>query len=183
MTGEPVPPARGAFGEEPAWGRPFPPAVAPLVQGLERLRERVRERLDQIEALARDRAAVPEQTAETSERERVLHQRLAELEDAQRRQRVEADRWEKERQAAAEQLEHDRRLLAEAWERLEREQVEAPATAHAPPRRTPADRPATAVVRAAIPADHDDPVAQAILKQFQTLRRDVRRNANGPCSG
>ena len=180
MTGEPVPPARGPL-DENRWDRPAPPVTAPLIQGLERLRERIRQRLDQIEALARERAAAPAQGSDQLDRDQEqdeeLRQRRAELDEAQRRLKAEADRWEKERQAVAEQLEHDRRLLAEAWERLEREQVEGRAATTAAARPTPAARPVPTVVRAVVPDEHDDAVAQAILKQFQTLRRDVRRNA------
>ena len=175
MKGGPVPPLKEPHDDEPR-GRPDRPTT-PLIQGLERFRERAQRRLDQIEALARERAGTL--PSEPSDRERELQRRVAELEEAQRRLQVETDRREQERREVVEQLEHDRRLLTEAWERLEREQVEGLSTAHAPARPAPIDRPPPPVVRSAVPSDQNDPVAQAILRQFQALRRDVRRNTNG----
>jgi DNA repair exonuclease SbcCD ATPase subunit len=148
-----------------------------LVQGLERIREALQAKLDQLEAVAREQVAAVSQV--DLEQERELEQRIAGIEEAQRRLRSETERWEKERQTALEQLEHDRKLLAESWQRLEREQLEN----HAPARPAPeSDRVQPVVLRTSA-IDPNDPVTQAILKQFQTLRRDVRRNASGQRRG
>jgi hypothetical protein len=152
-----------------------------LIQGLERLRECVEQRLVRLESVARERAAAP--AHQPSELEQELQHRIAEYEEAQARFRTQAERREQEWRAAVEQLEGDRKLLAEAWERLERERIETPAAAPgtgpgrapaagreaAPPER-PRPRPETAD-----PAQ--DSVTLAILQQFHTLRSDVRRNA------
>jgi hypothetical protein len=128
--------------------------------------------------------------------EPALQQRLAELEEARRQLCAEAQRQEKEWSAALAQLEADRRLLAEAWERLERHRIEGlgsserhPHHPHAPgpgsPRGALAARPhpaAPALAPAPVRSvrsdpDPNNPVAEAILRQFQTLCRDVRCNA------
>lgn len=135
--------------------------TGPAEDALIRLRDVVLRGLDRLEELARRRAASGDAAA--------------------LRARVEA--LEAERDEAFERLEHDRRQLAEAWERLERERVAAlaagrgaaaPAPAVGPP--TPAAEPRPAPRPA---ADGPDPVEQAILRQFQALRHDVRRNAVG----
>jgi hypothetical protein len=155
------------------------------------LRQWVLERLDALEAMARQRPAATPVAGEMVALERTLHQRLAELEEARRQLCAEAQRQEKEWSASLTQLEGDRRLLAEAWERLERQRIEGlgasegPLHSHAqgpgPPRGAPA---ALAPTAARAPArsvasdpDPNHPVAQAILRQFQTLCRDVRCNA------
>lgn len=160
------------------------PDPATLLQGLDRLREFVHQRLDRIETIARDRgAALP---AEPSEREKELRRRIAELEDRQTRLVAEARRREQEWETDLEQLENDRRLLTEAWERLERERIDGAG----PGAGQPAQRSATAapnhhasspppVFRPAVSPESNDVITHAILQQFQALRSDVRRNANG----
>jgi hypothetical protein len=153
-----------------------------LIQGLERLRECFEQRLVRLESMARERVAQP--VPDRTELELKLQQRISEIEDAQVRLRTQAERRDQEWRAALEQLEGDRTLLAEAWERLERERVEGQAAAAPQPTRRAT---AAAAERGAAPArprfDAGDPlndhIAHAILKQFQALRNDVRRNARG----
>ena len=129
----------------------------PAEEALQRLRARVLRGLDRIEALARQRAAGGDVE---------LRARLEEL--------------EAERAEAFERLEHDRRQLAEAWERLERERVAALAAGHGVGPAADVARPPTVPLPAPRPEpDGPDPVEQAVLRQFQALRHDVRRNALG----
>jgi hypothetical protein len=164
-------------------GQPSPPRLA-LIQSLEELRARVHRQLDALETLAHARAQ--HGSSALSEREEQLQQRAIELEHAHMHMKNEAERWERERRTMLEQIEHDRRVLAEAWERLEREQVKnfavpaaasPPATLPSPPLPTtyvgPTPWPAT--LSSAPGRDH--PVTEEVLRQFQSLRRDVRRNA------
>lgn len=174
----------------PASARPAPAAQIPDLQGL---RQWVLERLDSLEAMARQRPAPTPGAGETADLERTLQQRLAELEAARRQLCAEAQRQEKEWSESLTQLEADRRVLAEAWERLERQRIEGlgaseghphPHTqGQGPPRGAPATllhNPAMAPARlVASDPDPNNPVAQAILRQFQTLGRDVRCNAEG----
>jgi hypothetical protein len=157
---------------------------------LERLRERMLERLDSLEMLARGQSSSARATA-TAGLEEDLQRRLAELEEAERRLRAQAERQEQEWSASLARLEEDRRLLAEAWERIERERIEyssaaAPVSrgqghAPAPPGSIPDALPHVGALVTARSAAADSqpfpPVAQAILRQFQTLCSDVRRNA------
>jgi hypothetical protein len=153
------------------------PDPAPLLQGLDRLREAVHQRLDRLEALALERGETP--PANPTEREQELRRKVADLEDRQARLVAEAKRREKEWEAGMEQLESDRRMIAEAWERLERERIDGTASAQAVPRAA-APRPQPApVFRPAVTAESNDVITHAILQQFQALRGDVRRNANG----
>src|SRR4051812_49712422 len=72
-----------------------------LIQGLERVRECIEERLGHLEAAARERTAEP--VADRSELEQVLQQRINEYEEAQLRLRAQAERREQEWRAAPEQ--------------------------------------------------------------------------------
>lgn len=198
MPNETLPPPRTANSPD-AKGSPFRQETAALAGGLERIRTTVMERLDRVEAALRERVGrVPADESELAERDQELRrraaeiqqrqaelqQRTAELEENQRRLRTERDRWENERASILEQLEHDRALLAEAWERLEREKLEHPeSTAAVAHHNGTTDRTVVKVVRPVVASDDENPVAQAILRQFQAVRRDVRRNANGPASG
>jgi hypothetical protein len=149
----------------------------------------VLERLDSLEALARRREASTAAASEIAVRERNLEHREAELEEARRQLHAEADRREKEWSASLIQLESDRRSLAEAWERVERQRIECPgvsdghpdphAQGQGAPRRGPAASLHTPVLTrsAATDLDSNNPVAQAILREFQALSRDVRSNA------
>ena len=168
-------------------------APAGLIQDLRWLRQRVLERLESLEILVRQYPASTPLGGEVEDLERTLNHRLAELEDTERQLRVQAERMEKEWSASLTQLEADRSLLAEAWERVERQRIEyvsraeKPARPHAPvlgPTRAVLSElppmPAPALVRpAGADSDRNQPVARAILRQFQTLCSDVRRNAQG----
>jgi hypothetical protein len=149
-----------------------------LLQGLERLRECIEQRLKGLETLARERTGRPNPPA--SELEQRLQQTIAEYEEAQLRLRAQAERREQEWRTSLEQLEADRRLLAEAWERLERERVEGFAAAQpgVPGRTASPQHPAAVARPRPDPADAaGDHVAHAVLMQFHTLRNDVRRNS------
>jgi DNA repair exonuclease SbcCD ATPase subunit len=152
-----------------------------LIRGLERLRERVEQRLVRLEAVAVERAVAP--AHDPSELEQKLQRRIADIEEAKVQLRAAAERREQEWQTAFEQLEGDRKLLAEAWDRLERERIETvPTTQGLAPGRLPmAGREAAPLERPRPRPEMADPahdsVTLAILQQFQTLRSDVRRNA------
>jgi hypothetical protein len=183
MTGDTVPPGHDGHRHPGLDARRGTMRLDPnaLIQGLERLRECVGRRLEDLETLARERVSASPTAADPPEPQGLLQRRIAEFEEAQRSLREQADRREREWREALEQLEADRQLLAEAWDRLERERIESPAAAQV---QAPAGGRAAAVDRVAIPTalpePHDpdgDHVAHAILKQFQALRNDVRRNA------
>jgi hypothetical protein len=147
-----------------------------LIHGLERLRECFEQTLGRLEAAARERTAQP--VGDRSELETALQHRINEYDEAQLRLRAQAGRREQEWRASLEQLESDRALLAESWERLERERLEVMAAPPQATNRLPAAERSIAAVRPRpVPVDADDPVAHTILKQFQVLRNDVRRNA------
>jgi hypothetical protein len=202
MPSETLPQPRAATPPE-AKGASFRQETAALASGLERIRAAVLERLELVEAAVRERAArapagepelaerdqeIRRRAAELQQRQAEVQQRATEVEELQRRLRSDRDRWENERATLLEQLEHDRRLLAEAWERLERQRLEHPEPQSGPAPRTAAaeragDRAQPRVIRAVVASDDANPVEQAILRQFQAVRRDVRRNSNGPAAG
>lgn len=165
-------------------GTPGRGNAAALVQGLDRLRDALLHRLDQIETLAAEQAARLDQSS--SEREQALRERAVALEAAQTRLQAELRRREQEWHDALQQLEDDRRLLTEAWERLEQERVEgAPSPQAESPREavSRAEHAPPATHRQPDPGSGDDSVTREILRQFQALRGDVRRAANGPGRG
>jgi hypothetical protein len=184
------------WGPEPrAWPASAHSAPSALIESLQRLRDRVLERLDSIETLARQRSASAPGAAERAGLERTLERKLADIEETERRLRTQAERQEKEWIASLTQLEADRRLLAEAWERVEQDRIayanpaEPQHRGHAqgqgPQNGVPAARPHAGFLVAARSAAGDSepnqPVAQAVLRQFQTLCSDVRRNAEERC--
>lgn len=152
------------------------PSPSELVAALDRLQDLLVRRLERLAELA---AEWSEQAGFTpSEREEALRERVVALEASQARLQAELRRREQEWRDLLDSLEDDRRLLADAWERLEREQ-----TTERPP---PASRPASAVptpehvataVHRPAPGLADDHVAREVLRQFQALKADVRRNA------
>ena len=157
---------------------PSRPGPAALLRDLERVREGIQQRLDQIEDLARRRAEDPSRAS--SDRERELEGRIAGLEEAQAQLRDEARRREEQGREAIERLEEDRRQLAQAWELLEQEQIALARSAHdthPPAAAHPVAAPATPH-RPDVTSEGENPLAREILKQFQSLRRDVRRNAH-----
>jgi hypothetical protein len=127
----------------------------------------------------------------SAELERSLDLKGADLEETERRLHAQAERNEKEWRESLAQLEADRRLLAEAWERLERERIaysgasEPHHLAHAQSQGPQNGSPATLLLAgasvmarsAAADSGPNEPIAQAILRQFQTLGSDVRRSA------
>ena len=161
------------------------------IQSLQSLRERVLERLLSLETLAQSQSASAQGAAASADRERTLELKLAELADTERRLDDQAARQEKEWSASLIKLESDRRLLAEAWERIERERIACSnqsethhhgrAQGQGSQKGGLTDLPhAGALVTArsaAADSDMNHPVTQAILRQFQTLSSDVRRNA------
>jgi hypothetical protein len=175
MTGKPFV-APNEPQEAPDWHANPKGEASALIQFLDRLRETLFQRLDEVEALALEQTALLNESP--SGRERALRERVMTLETAQARLLAESKRREQEWQAVLEQLDEDRRLLAEAWEEVERERVEGstsrPAERPTPP--NPADPPPT---RPPAVESTDDPVTRAILWQFQTLKGDVRNNAKG----
>lgn len=154
----------------------FAPDPAAVVARLEQLRASVRRGLDRIEALARQRLATPASAAEFEPRLRELEQARAELE-------ADAERWERQRAAQIADLEHERRRLAEAWERLERDRLEGSSAPRAAAIPVPIPGPES-IARPPAPlepagAEFEGPISRAILHQFEALRRDVRRHAEG----
>jgi len=159
------------------------------IERLLRLRERVLERLDAIQVLANQACEPSSRPPELERLEQTLRQGMSELEEARRQCRDEIERRQAEWNARLIELEADRHSLAEAWERVERERIEAPAAVsggatphlHAPIANAGTRR-AWNAMGAATPgsaaSEHhpSNPVAQAILREFQTLSRDVRSN-------
>src|SRR5262249_50697275 len=103
---------------------PARPTHATAIQGLRQLRQRVVERLDALEALARQQEESPTLSDERESVERARRQAWAEVEEDRRQLRDEAERRQEQWNALLAELEADRRSLAEAWERVERERVE-----------------------------------------------------------
>lgn len=156
------------------------PARAEPADELERFRDAMSRRLDTLEQLAREQCERLGQG--TSERERVLRERVAHLEASHSRLQNELKRREQEWNDTVGDLENDRKLLAEAWERLERERIDGPDAqadpGPAPRARTqnPAGPPAASPAGVLAP-EGDDSITRAILWQFQALKDDVRKNA------
>jgi hypothetical protein len=162
---------------------------AGLVRNLEELRTCVLRRLESIEELARRCSG--DSAVEISRTEQMLKQRIAELELESNRARSELFGEEPGGKQSLTQLENDRHLLAEAWERLERERIDAlmagSVARQAPPAHHPhpADGHATHAMptpRPMVSIEPANPVAESILRQFQTLCKDVRRTTDARCS-
>jgi hypothetical protein len=154
---------------------------------LEELRRCVISRLSAIEDLARCRSASP--VSETTGLVASLRAKIEELEEDRNRLRADAERGDGDWKRLQAQFEDDRRLLAEAWERLEHERVEAGGNPALGPARqaTAAHRPRPAddglahplsPLRTTPSGDSGNPVAEAILRQFQVLCGDVRRTTD-----
>jgi hypothetical protein len=165
-------------------------ALSVQIQKLHRLREWVIERLNALETLARQGPTPAPMAGEVAELERALERKLSDLKETEQRLCAQAERREKEWSASLVQLEADRRLLADAGERMERERIEYLGTekrdhlplaqSHGPRRVAPATLPKAAVVQTRSAADDsgsNNPFAQEILRQFQSLCGDVRRSA------
>lgn len=165
--------------------------AAPLLEGLDRLRDALLQRLEQIEALAAEQTARLQ--AGMPDRERALRERVTLLEASQARLQAEVKRREQEWQDLIREMESDRELLTAAWERLEREEIEAAARSATRPMATASTAKGATTIptgsdpRAAAPErppsvaklDPNDSVTRDILLQFQALKNDVRRSAKG----
>jgi hypothetical protein len=178
MTGDNSPPANENQANDPKRRIPRPDSNA-LIQGLEHLRECIERRLKGLEAATRRQpgATVREPAGVEGE----FQQTIVEYEEAQLRLRLQAERRDQEWRAALEQLDGDRKLLADAWERLERERLEGfPRGPAQGADRLPRFEGATMAPIGSRPELADpgnDVLSHTILKQFQALRNDVRRNA------
>ena len=177
--------------------KPGPQALpSGLIHNLEELRSSVLRRLESIEALARCCSGVP--SVEITRTEQMLRQRIDELELERSRSLsdlVSEDPNDKQLLTQLENdrklLENDRKLLAEAWERLERERIDAIAAGSVARSALPArhPHPAEGLAMHGSPAQRltatpetANPVAESILRQFQTLCSDVRRTTDARCS-
>ncbi len=164
-----------------------------LIQDLEWVRELVLERLSSIETLARQRPALKPPGRDIAELEDSYKKKSDELEETQRRLLEQAEREQQDWNASMSQLEDDRRLLAEAWARVEQERIESMGAPHESTAFHSHDQNSQAAASSGLPhtalaipirsAGSDsvpgNPVAQAILQQFQTLCSDVRQSARG----
>ena len=165
------------------------------IASLQRLRERILAHLDAIETLARRRIVHGSAAEESVAQERTFELKLAEIEEAERRLSSQAERQRQEWIACLSQLDADRRILALAWERVEQDRI-ACAGASKPnhgshpqgksqessvPATLPHNSAPVAARSAAASSVANDPVALQVLRQFQTLCSDVRRNASDQC--
>jgi hypothetical protein len=153
------------------------------VRDLEDLRDCVLRRLGQIEELAR-RPGIPSE--EIARLERALEERIKELDVERVRLRSHAEQEHLSVKQVMVDLEKDKILLTNAWERLERERIDGGA-ARQPAGSSP--RPAEPATPHVAPASHGalggdtgNPVAETMLRQFQTLCNDVRRTRESRCS-
>ena len=170
--------------------KPGPQALpSGLIHNLEELRSSVLRRLESIEALARRRSGVP--SVEITRTEQMLRQRIDELELERSRSLSDLASEEPSDKQLLTQLENARKLLAEAWERLERERIDAIAAGSVARPALPAHHPHPAeglamhgspAPRLTATAETANPVAESILRQFQTLCSDVRRTTDARCS-
>jgi hypothetical protein len=136
---------------------------------LERIRVCLHGWLDRIEGRLEAAAPTPAAGPDPAPAARALEEQRDAL-------RKEAERRDREWTERLEALENDRRLLADAWERLELAQSSAPAIR--PMAAAPSSVPSAAMSSAPPPrSDPENPIDRAILRQFEILRRDVRRTA------
>jgi|SRR5579864_2223626 len=147
-------------------------AARALLEGLERVRQQIHEQLSAIDQEVRSRA-----NWHQTETEPALKRRIGELERLVGKLQTEDAGQERERGTMLEQLEHDRDLLAEAWQRVEREQIKLEAASRAATRKSSSRLPAHQTEPSAFSADLEDLVSTNVLRQFESLQRDVRRNA------
>ena len=194
MMNDPRRPETGSRDPETeARSAPKPSAYAWLIQDLEWVRELVLERLSSIETLARQRPASAPPGREIAELEDSFKQKSDEIEETRRRLQEQAEREQQDWNASLSLLEDDRRLLAAAWERVEQERIGSMSVppenpTHHSHGQDPQTTASTGLPHAALSipirsagpdSDPCNPVAQAILQQFQTLCRDVRQSARG----
>jgi len=172
---------------------PKPSAYAWLIQDLEWVRELVLERLNSIETLARERPASAPPGREIAELEDAFKKKSDELDETRRRLQEQAEQEKQDWNASLSLLEDDRRLLAAAWERVEQERIDSMSVPQENPARHSQGQDRQTTTSTGLPhaalsipirsagsdSDPCNPVAQAILRQFQTLCRDVRQSARG----
>jgi hypothetical protein len=163
---------------------PVVPSGPSLAHDLEALRDCVLLRLETIEDLARRRCG--SWSAEINRLEQALKERTDELEQERNLSTANSNGDEQSWRRMLSRLESDRKLLTEAWERLERERIDSisagspvkgSAQVH-PPRggeSQPAQSSQEQRTAAAATIETGNPVAETILRQFQTLCKDVRR--------
>ena len=160
-----------------------------LVNNLEELRGCVLRRLESIEELARRCSDGP--FLEIARTEQILKQRIKELELERSRTCTDAALDQPVDKQLLSQLENDRQLLVDAWERLERERIDALGAGSSARPAQPVHHPhpvegrvthGSPVPRAAAGTETANPVAESILRQFQTLCSDVRRATDARCS-
>jgi len=173
--------------------QPAMKTINSLIQDLEWLREMVLERLSSIETLGRERAASALPAREIAALEDSFEKKSDELEEARCRLKDQAERDKQDWTASLAQLEDDRRLLAEAWERVEQERIDSLGAPQenlslhsqgqnpqpAASTRLPHTGASIPIRSAGTGSDSYNPVAQAMLRQFQTLCSDVRQSAQG----
>ena len=182
-----------AFIETPGKSRPGrlgqQPLPAGLVNNLEELRGCVLRRLESIEELARRCSDGP--SIEITRTEQMLKQRIKELELERSRTCSDAALDQPVDKQLLTQLENDRQLLADAWERLERERIDALGAGASTRPTQPVQHPhpiegqaahGSPLPRFAAGTETANPVAESILRQFQTLCSDVRRATDARCS-
>jgi hypothetical protein len=147
------------------------PTTAGTVAALAEIRACVHRWIDALEE------RLDRETPAAAATSRDLEQAAFELEQRREALRAEVERREREWAERLEALEHDRRLLAEAWERLERARVAAPPPIALAPAGPPAAPVAAASALVAANDGPGNPVDRLVLRQFEALRRDVRRAA------
>ncbi len=163
---------------------PVVPSSPSLAHDLEALRDSVLLRLETIEDLARRRSG--NWAAEIDRLEQALKERTDELEQERSHYSANTNGDELSWRRMLSRLESDRKLLTEAWERLERERIDtvsAGATVRGSAQvhhsrggeSQPAQSPQAQRTAAAATVETGNPVAETILRQFQTLCQDVRR--------
>jgi hypothetical protein len=160
----------------PRSGSPRPDTAA-LIEGLDQIRDILFQQLAQIESRALEQATLLQ--ISPPEREQALRERVATLEASQSRLHAESKRRGQEWNLLLEQLENDRKMLAEAWERIEQEQLGPPTGLTAAQPAPDLERAPAAATALELPQvdGAEESVTKAILRQFQSLQSDVRRNA------
>jgi hypothetical protein len=136
------------------------------------LRARLQHGLDRLAAIVREALAdvSPARPADIGDERLELERQRADFQ-------AEVDAWHEQRRAQIEQLEGERRKLADAWDRLERERVEISAALRHETQPAPLPHVAAPPRPAAHASPAESPVAREVLRQFESLRHDVRRRA------
>jgi hypothetical protein len=153
------------------------PDVATVAAELERIRASVHRWIGYIEQ------HLPETSGDViSKREQQLALATEKLERDRRALQADIDRREEEWDTRLEAIERDRLLLAEAWERLESDQLALAGSSRAASHAAPPAPVAPSRIETSR-SDSETAVSRAILRQFETLRQDVRTQAGARRSG